>query len=75
MVGMSKTEVGDSLGLLLDALGARRFHQPMAPSLPPLQDLRELPGEMAQTGDREQPQRDGIWPSPEHADGLGRRPT
>lgn len=71
---MSKTEVGDSLGLLLDALGAE---------VPPadgtfvatLQDLRELPGEMPQTGDREQPQRDGIWPSPEHADGLGRRPT
>jgi hypothetical protein len=35
MVGISKTEVGDSLGLLLGAIGARRFRQPMAPSLPP----------------------------------------
>src|SRR4029453_8683779 len=47
MVGISKTEVGDSLDLLLGPLGALGFCQPDGSFVTTLDDLRELLAEMA----------------------------
>ncbi len=51
MVGISKTEVGDSLDLLLGELGALGFCQPDGTFVTTLDDLRELLAEMAQAGE------------------------
>jgi hypothetical protein len=51
MVGISKTEVGDSLDLLLSKLAALGFCQPDGTFVATLADLRERLVEMAQTGE------------------------
>ena len=51
MVGISKTEVGDSLDLLLGPLGALGFCQPDGSFVTTLDDLRELLAEMASSGE------------------------
>jgi hypothetical protein len=51
MVGISKTEVGDSLDLLLPKLAALGFCQPDGTFITTLQELRELLEEMAQAGE------------------------
>src|SRR4029453_15271660 len=51
MVGISKTEVGDSLDLLLGPLGALGFCQPDGTFVTSLDDLRELLAEMATSGE------------------------
>ncbi len=50
-VGISKTEVGDSLDLLLGPLGTLGFCQPDGTCITTLDDLRELLGEMARCGE------------------------
>jgi NAD(P)-dependent dehydrogenase (short-subunit alcohol dehydrogenase family) len=50
-VGISKTEVGDSLDLLLGPLGTLGFCQPDGTFITTLDDLRELLGEMARSGE------------------------
>ena len=61
VVGISKTEVGDSLDLLLDELGALGFCQPDGTFITTLGDLRQWLAEMAQTGE-------AVW-----VDGLATR--
>jgi hypothetical protein len=51
MVGISKTEVGDSLDLLLGPLGSLGFCQPDGTFVTSLDDLRELLVEMAAAGE------------------------
>jgi hypothetical protein len=51
MVGISKTEVGDSLDLLLGPLGALGFCQPDGTFVTTLDDLGELLAEMASSGE------------------------
>src|SRR6266545_2159086 len=51
MVGISKTEVGDSLDLLLGPLAALGFCQPDGTFVTTLDDLRALLAEMAQAGE------------------------
>jgi DDE superfamily endonuclease len=51
MVGISKTEVGDSLDLLLGELAALGFCQPDGTFVTSLDDLRELLVEMAAAGE------------------------
>jgi DDE superfamily endonuclease len=51
MVGISKTEVGDSLDLLLGELAALGFCQPDGTFVTTLDDLRKLLEEMAATGE------------------------
>ena len=51
MVGISKTEVGDSLDLLLGPLGALGFCQPDGTFVTTLDDLRALLAEMATSGE------------------------
>ena len=51
MVGISKTEVGDSLDLVLGELGALGFGQPGGSFVTTLDDLRALLAEMAQSGE------------------------
>jgi len=51
MVGISKTEVGDSLDLLLAGLAALGYCQPDRTFITTLADLRERLGEMARTGE------------------------
>jgi hypothetical protein len=51
MVGISKTEVGDSLDLLLGPLGALGFCQPDGSFITSLDDLRQWLGEMAAAGE------------------------
>jgi hypothetical protein len=51
VVGISKTEVGDSLDLLLGALGALGFCQPDGSFITTLDDLRALLAEMATSGE------------------------
>jgi hypothetical protein len=51
MVGISKTEVGDSLDLLLGPLAALGFCQPDGTFITTLVDLRRWLAEMAQTGE------------------------
>jgi hypothetical protein len=50
-VGISKTEVGDSLDLLLGELAALGFCQPDGTFITTLADLREWLGEMAPAGE------------------------
>jgi DDE superfamily endonuclease len=51
MVGISKTEVGDSLDLLLGPLGDLGFCQPDGSFITTLDDLREALAEMAASGE------------------------
>jgi hypothetical protein len=51
MVGISKTEVGDSVDLLLGPLGALGFCQPDGTFITSLDDLRRWLGEMAASGE------------------------
>jgi DDE superfamily endonuclease len=51
MVGISKTEVGDSLYLLLGPLAALGYCQPDGSFIASLDDLRSWLGEMAQAGE------------------------
>jgi DDE superfamily endonuclease len=51
MVGISKTEVGESMNLLLGELAALGYCQPDGTFTTTLEDLRELLEEMAQTGE------------------------
>jgi hypothetical protein len=51
MVGISKTEVGDSLDLLLGPLGALGFCQPDGTFITSLDDLRRWLAEMARSGE------------------------
>jgi hypothetical protein len=51
MVGISKTEVGDSLDLLLGPLGDLGFYQPDGTFITSLDELRHWLGEMAQAGE------------------------
>jgi hypothetical protein len=51
MVGMSKTEVGDSLDLLLGPLAALGFCQPDGTFITSLDELSERLGEMAEVGE------------------------
>jgi hypothetical protein len=51
VVGISKTEVGDSLDLLLPKLAAIGYCQPDGTFIATLADLREWLAEMAQTGE------------------------
>jgi DDE superfamily endonuclease len=51
MVGISKTEVGDSLDLLLGPLAALGYCQPDGTFITTLDDLRELLAEMASSGE------------------------
>ena len=51
MVGISKTEVGDSLDLLLGPLGALGFCQPDGTFITSLDDLRRRLAEMAAPGE------------------------
>jgi DDE superfamily endonuclease len=51
MIGISKTEVGDSLDLLLGELAALGFCQPDGTFITTLDDLRKLLEEMAATGE------------------------
>ncbi|HYY77744.1 MAG TPA: hypothetical protein VFD04_00950 [Actinomycetes bacterium] len=50
-VGISKTEVGDGLDLLLGPLGALGFCQPDGSFLTTLDDLRRWLAEMAEVGE------------------------
>jgi DDE superfamily endonuclease len=50
-VGISKTEVGDSLDLLLGPLAALGYCQPDGTFITTLDDLREVLGEMARSGE------------------------
>jgi hypothetical protein len=50
-VGISKTEVGDSLDLLLGPLGDLGFYQPDGTFITSLDELRHWLGEMAQAGE------------------------
>jgi len=51
MVGISKTEVGDSMDLLLAGLAGLGYCQPDGTFITTLADLREWLGEMARTGE------------------------
>src|SRR5215207_6141243 len=51
MVGISKTEVGDSMDLLLAGLAALGYYQPDGTFITTLADLRERLGELARTGE------------------------
>ncbi len=51
MVGISKTEVGDSLDLLLGPLAALGYCQPDGSFVTTLADLRQWLGEMARAGE------------------------
>jgi hypothetical protein len=51
MVGISKTEVGDSMDLLLGGLATLGYCQPDGTFITTLADLRERLGEMARTGE------------------------
>jgi len=51
MVGISKTEVGDSLDLLLGPLAALGYCQPDGTFVATLDDLRQWLGEMAASGE------------------------
>jgi hypothetical protein len=51
MVGISKTEVGDSIDLLLDPLGSLGFCQPEGTFITSLSDLGQWLGEMAEVGE------------------------
>jgi len=51
MVGISKTEVGDSMDLLLGELGALGFCQPDGTFITSLDDLRQWLAEMAAAGE------------------------
>jgi hypothetical protein len=51
MVGISKTEVGDSMDLLLGPLAALGFCQPDGTFITSLDDLRELLADMAEVGE------------------------
>jgi hypothetical protein len=51
MVGISKTEVGDSMDLLVGKLAALGYCQPDGTFVVTLQDLRERLGEMAEVGE------------------------
>jgi hypothetical protein len=51
MVGISKTEVGDSLDLLLGPLAALGFCQPDRTFITTLEELGQWLAEMAQTGE------------------------
>jgi hypothetical protein len=51
MVGISKTEVGDSMDLLLPKLAELGYCQPDGTFVTTLADLRELLAEMAHTGE------------------------
>jgi DDE superfamily endonuclease len=51
MVGISKTEVGDSMDLLLGPLAALGYCQPDGTFITSLDDLRELLAEMAEVGE------------------------
>jgi hypothetical protein len=51
MVGISKTEVGDSLDLLLGPLAALGYCQPDGTFITTLADLRQWLGEMARAGE------------------------
>jgi hypothetical protein len=51
VAGISKTEVGDSLDLLLGPLAALGFCQPDGTFITTLADLRQWLGEMAATGE------------------------
>jgi hypothetical protein len=51
MVGISKTEVGDSMDLLLAGLAALGYCQPDGTFITALVDLREWLGELARTGE------------------------
>ncbi len=51
MVGISKTEVGDSMDLLLDALAALGYCQPDGTFITTLADLGELLAELALAGE------------------------
>jgi hypothetical protein len=51
MVGSSKTEVGDSLDLLLPTLAALGYCQPDGTFGTTLDDVRERLGEMAEVGE------------------------
>jgi hypothetical protein len=50
-VGISKTEVGDSMDLLLGELGALGFCQPDGSFITTVEELRELLAEMAAAGE------------------------
>jgi hypothetical protein len=50
-VGISKTEVGDSMDLLLASLAALGYGQPDGTFITTLADVREWLGEMARTGE------------------------
>ena len=51
MVGISKTEVGDSMDVLLAGLAALGYCQPDGTVITALADLRERLGEMTRTGE------------------------
>ena len=51
MVGISKTEVGESVDLLLGELAALGYCQPDGTFTTTLEELRELLGEMAAGGE------------------------
>jgi hypothetical protein len=51
IVGISKTEVGDSLDLLLDALATLGYRQPDGTFITTLADLRERLAEQALSGE------------------------
>jgi hypothetical protein len=51
MVGISKTEVGDSLDLLVDALATLGYCQPDGTFITTLADLRERLAEQALSGE------------------------
>jgi hypothetical protein len=51
MVGISKTEVGDSLDRLLAGLAALGYGQPDGRFITTLADLGERRGELARTGE------------------------
>jgi hypothetical protein len=51
MVGISKTEVGDSMDLLLGKLAALGYCQPDGTFITSLDDLRQWLGEMAAAGE------------------------
>ena len=51
MVGISKTEVGDSMNLLLPKLATLGYCQPDGTFITSLDDLRQWLGEMARSGE------------------------
>ena len=72
MVGICKTEVGDSLDLLLGELAALGLCQPDGTFVATLQDLRERLAEMTEVGEAvcvdglaTRVQRPGGWANPE----------